>query len=437
MSSSSSSSLPAPPAAEAPDAKRARAEADAARAPFEWVAKPAAARLSTRIAGAGKAVAPDGVDVVLFHGPHCPDGFAAALAAWLRLGDAARYVPVDHGPKVALPEGLEGKRVVLLDFAFSEPLTRELRARAASLLVLDHHASAEAALAGLPAENKVFEMKQSGATLAWDFFHGEGSGSPLAARVGAAGSGRAIACAPGDATPLLFRYLEDRDIWRWAMAEAEAFCAGFDMLEKDFAVWRGVLESGEAGMRAIIENGRAIVAYKNKTRDSHVKRARPVRLRAAPELVGLVVNGSTLASDIGNALCQVTLPPPVAAAAAAAGMAASGAAEAGAGAAGAAGAAGTASAAESAPARGTPGGLAAFGMIWEYDHATAVYRVSLRSDCDEVDVSLIARKLGGGGHRRASGFSHTGASIGELFLDVEAPPAGWKAAPAAAAAETK
>jgi hypothetical protein len=368
-------------------AKRARAEP----APFAWVTKPAAALVSTRVAG--KAVAPDGVDVVLYHGPHCPDGFGAALAAWLRLGDAARYVPVDHGPKVALPEGLEGKRVVVLDFAFSEPLTRALRERCAALLVLDHHASAEAALAGLPAENKVFEMRQSGATLAWDFFHGEGSGSPLGA------PGR-LACAAGDATPLLYRYLEDRDIWRWAMHESEAWCCGFDMIEKDFAAWRAVLEDGERGAHALVESGRAIVAYKRKARDSHVKRARPTRLKAAPELIGLVVNGSTLASDIGNALCQVRLPPAAAADAAAA-----------------------------AAARGAPGGLAAYGMIWEYEHATKVFRVSLRSDCDEVDVSLIAKKFGGGGHRRAAGFSHTGASIEELLVEVEAPQ-GWKAEPA-------
>jgi hypothetical protein len=379
------------------DAKRLREEAP----PSSWLAKPEAALVSTRVEG--KAVAPGDVDVVLYHGPHCPDGFAAALAAWLRLGDSARYVPVDHGPKVALPEGLEGKRVVVLDFAFSEPLTRELRARAAALLVLDHHASAELALAALPPENKVFEMRQSGATLAWDYFHGAGSGSPLTAP-GAA----PLACAPGDATPLLFRYLEDRDIWRWALWESEAFCAGFDMVEKSFAAWRGVLDSGEAGLRGVVESGRAIVAHKAKTRDSHVKRAWPARLRAAPELVGLVVNASTQASDIGNALCQVRLPAEDPAGAAAPGA--------------------------PAAARGAPGGLAAFGMMWEYEHATRVFRVSLRSDCDEVDVSVIAKKLGGGGHRRAAGFSHTGAAIGELLLDAEpAPPAGWKPTPSGGA----
>jgi bifunctional oligoribonuclease and PAP phosphatase NrnA len=40
-------------------------------------------------------------------------------------------------------------------------------------------------------------------------------------------------------------------------------------------------------------------------------------------------------------------------------------------------------------------------------------RVSLRASIDELDVSAIARKSGGGGHRQAAGFSSE-ASIDEI-----------------------
>ena len=43
-----------------------------------------------------KAVQPDEVSLVLYHAG-CPDGFGAALAAWKRRGDAAKYMPVVHG----------------------------------------------------------------------------------------------------------------------------------------------------------------------------------------------------------------------------------------------------------------------------------------------------------------------------------------------------
>jgi phosphoesterase RecJ-like protein len=39
--------------------------------------------------------------------------------------------------------------------------------------------------------------------------------------------------------------------------------------------------------------------------------------------------------------------------------------------------------------------------------------VSLRSSVDEIDVSAIARKSGGGGHRGAAGFS-SDLSVDEL-----------------------
>jgi bifunctional oligoribonuclease and PAP phosphatase NrnA len=40
-------------------------------------------------------------------------------------------------------------------------------------------------------------------------------------------------------------------------------------------------------------------------------------------------------------------------------------------------------------------------------------RVSLRASVDELDVSAIARKSGGGGHRQAAGFSSE-ASIEDI-----------------------
>jgi phosphoesterase RecJ-like protein len=42
------------------------------------------------------------------------------------------------------------------------------------------------------------------------------------------------------------------------------------------------------------------------------------------------------------------------------------------------------------------------------------HKVSLRATDDDVDVSVIARAQGGGGHRRAAGFT-TGMSEGELL----------------------
>lgn len=286
---------------------------------------------------------PDVADLILYHGQNCPDGFASAFAAWLRRGDSATYIPMQHGPSMVIPE-VEGKHVVVLDFSFSASVTADLKARAASFVVLDHHASAEKELQDLPDENKVFSMQQSGCTLSWEYFLGQG----------------------GQEVPLFFRYLEDKDIWRWAFKNSEEFSAGFGTIKFEMSAFKDLLDKGEAGVDEIIERGRAILEYKNSVRDSHVKRAIPCRLKAAPQFEGLIVNGSTIASEIGNAMCQ------------------------------------------------QPG--CQFGAIWNYEHSKKSIYVSLRSDSDEVDVSIIAKSFGGGGHKRAAGFSFAGASIEELLV---------------------
>jgi len=287
---------------------------------------------------------PEKADLILYHGQGCPDGYASAFAAWLRRGDAATYIPMEHGPSMVIPD-VAGKHVVVVDFSFSAAVTADLKSRAASFVVLDHHASAEKELKDLPEENKVFSMQQSGCTLSWDYFQ-QGQGH--------------------EEVPLFLRYLEDKDIWRWAFRDSEAFSAGFGTVKFEMNAFKDLLDKGEAGVDEIIERGRAILEYKNGVRDSHVKRALPCRLKAAPQFNGLIVNGSTIASEIGNAMCQ------------------------------------------------QPG--IQFGAIWNYDHAKKSIYVSLRSDSDEVDVSIIAKSFGGGGHKRAAGFNYSGASIEELLL---------------------
>src|SRR3954468_20043059 len=66
-------------------------------------------------------------------------------------------------------------------------------------------------------------------------------------------------------------------------------------------------------------------------------------------------------------------------------------------------------------------GTAVAGLVRELlsDAAATRRKVSLRSTDDRVDVSAIARALGGGGHRRAAGFS-TDMEFGELVTFLRA-----------------
>ncbi len=75
---------------------------------------------------------------VIYHG-QCPDGFAAALCAWLYFEGRGDYIPMTHAQ--ALPD-LTGKQVYMLDIAFSRTKMERATQEAASLVVLDHHQSA-------------------------------------------------------------------------------------------------------------------------------------------------------------------------------------------------------------------------------------------------------------------------------------------------------
>ena len=64
-------------------------------------------------------------------------------------------------------------------------------------------------------------------------------------------------------------------------------------------------------------------------------------------------------------------------------------------------------------------------------------RISLRSSQDEVDVSAVARKAGGGGHRQAAGFSSEESieEIAEFIRREFVASTGGRAAADAAAGE--
>lgn len=88
--------------------------------------------------------------LIIYHGRSCPDGFAAALAAWRFYQGRADFLALEHGQITALHElpELLGRTVYILDFSFRRDLLRAIEERAAQLVLLDHHKSAADGLQG-------------------------------------------------------------------------------------------------------------------------------------------------------------------------------------------------------------------------------------------------------------------------------------------------
>lgn len=205
--------------------------------------------------------------LVLYHGKGCPDGFAAALAAWLYYEGQAEFVGLDHGDikSVADLPALEGRAVYILDFAFESEILQGIEQRAAKLVLLDHHKSAAEKLTGFACRCGVvhFDMGKSGARLAWEFFQGD----------------RAL--------PDLVRFVEDRDIWVWQYPQSAGFLAALDMEPFEFERWAQIASFTPEQLDLFMARGQAMDEKFSKLAADIAEGAQPIVFNGQR---GLMVN---------------------------------------------------------------------------------------------------------------------------------------------------
>ncbi len=220
--------------------------------------------------------------LIIYHGRSCPDGFAAALAAWLFFDGKAEFVGLDHGDIKSVNDlpALAGRAVYILDFSFAPELLRAIDERAAQLVLLDHHKSAADALQDFHCRNGLlhFDLAKSGARLAWEFF------------------------LPERVMPDLVRYVEDRDIWTWQYPESADFLAVLDMEPLEFARWNQIASFDATELSDYLVNGRAMESKFQQLAADIARAARTVNFNGVP---GLMVNApGVFHSTIGDAVSR-------------------------------------------------------------------------------------------------------------------------------------
>lgn len=313
--------------------------------------------------------------ICIYHGG-CADGFTAAWAVWKRFGDSFDY---HAGVHQNAPPDVSGRDVVIVDFSYKLPILQEMlksgdENQANTILILDHHKSAEEDLRPLMAPGKgyrdrdasydpdswrrafeeamewpvraVFDMERSGAGLAWDYFH------------------------PGTERPAIVHYVEDRDLWRFELEDSRDINAYIFAHPYDFNEWErlaGLLDINPFGCASM---GAAIEKKHHKDVAELVSEMRR-ELRIAGHIVPAANLPKTLTSDAGHVMCKPypapssqgeTITPPFAA------------------------------------------------CYWDTPDGRVF---SLRSHGD-FDVSAVARQYGGGGHKNAAGFRVPFERIGEF-----------------------
>ena len=153
---------------------------------------------------------------------------------------------------------------------------------------------------------------------------------------------------PGKEPPKFIQYIQDRDLWKWELPYSKEFSAAFDMVPFDFEEFEKFED--DSVFDDAVKRGSFILAYSKTVIKKVCDKA------ASRKIDGkhvMVVNSSHWMSEIGARLapdCD-------------------------------------------------------FAMIWYWDHDALETKISLRAFHETVDVAEIAKKYGGGGHKKAAGFT--------------------------------
>lgn len=207
--------------------------------------------------------------LVVFHAD-CADGFCSAWLIWRYHDKGAEFHPATYE---APPPDVTGRDVLILDFSYRRPVLERMHAEARSLIVLDHHKTAQAELVGL--DYCTFDMELSGAQLTWAYVS---EAAPFAQR------------------PWIVDYVADRDLWHWQLPDSRAVNAALRSYPQDFETWTGIADASPGELAA---EGRAILRADERAIEVHCSRAREVDFdgHQVP-----TVNASVLRAEIGNAL---------------------------------------------------------------------------------------------------------------------------------------
>lgn len=286
-------------------------------------------------------------DICIYHFP-CDDGFAAAWIARKRWPDI-QLAPTNYG--LPLPDvDFGGKNILIADFSYKPDVLRQIAEQARSIVILDHHKTAQEDLAGISRfhadASRIhlsltddpglrgkcrawFDMEHSGAALTWCF------------------------CFPGEEMPWLISHIEDRDLWRFTLPDTRRLSLLLRSYPYDFDLWSRLIENNDTHSRAnMLADAVSIERFYDQKLAEMVPTA---TIRAVGKWSGVPVAHApyAFASDLANELLKKYPEAPFAA------------------------------------------------VVCE---AYGARTYSLRSEDSRQDVSEVARTFGGGGHRNAAGF---------------------------------
>ena len=156
--------------------------------------------------------------LILYHDDQ--DGFCSAFLLWVAFGGNGEYRPVQYSQAAPIDD-CAWRDVYIVDFSYPRDVLIQMEDKSKSIVVLDHHKTAEEELSGL--QFCVFDATKSGASLTWDLV-----GDQIVEK-----HGRMVA----DRILHLVNYVEDRDLWKWSLVGSRAINAYIYSSPTDFDEW--------------------------------------------------------------------------------------------------------------------------------------------------------------------------------------------------------
>ncbi len=219
--------------------------------------------------------------IIIYHGD-CSDGFGGAWSAWKKFGESADYFGAHHGDEP--PQELKDKVIYFIDFVYPRPIMEVLKKANKKIIIIDHHKTASDTIE--LADEKLFDMENSGAVLSWQYFH------------------------PDKEIPTIIRHIEDRDLWNWNMSGTREVLASFDLLSQDFQSWDSAIldfDNSDEKRKGFVANGGLLMLQWNNLCEDIIKDD-----AVLVEFEGIrtySVNASSVfASDLGNMLSKKLSP---------------------------------------------------------------------------------------------------------------------------------
>lgn len=208
---------------------------------------------------------------IVYHGTNCNDGFGSMLVVYDALvnkgispNDIDTYAANYFDP-IPWDWYNSDDIVYMVDFSHKRENLIKLNSMVKKLVVLDHHETAENELKDL--SYCIFSKTKSGVGVSWEYFN------------------------PDVPMPLFYKYIQDRDLWKFELDYSREFHAGLASYDKDIKVWKSFMFNTQK----LIEEGTSILRYVNNS-----VKVIALKARMMENLPIVAVNSPVYQSELGE-----------------------------------------------------------------------------------------------------------------------------------------